>query len=83
MSDGFDYYWGNDTFMTTSWTYTVGKEYPLQYRQLGNVRRVLAESNDYLHEYLAVEHVQRTSMTFRTLNEAKAWVVACTMGEKP
>lgn len=80
---GFKYYWHTDTFMTTSWRYTVGKDDPLQYRQLGSVQRHLSDSEEHLHEYVAFENVQYTNMAFPTLEEAKAWVVACTMGEKP
>ena len=80
---GFKYYWSTDSFMTTSWPYTVGKDDPLQYRQLGSVQRELSHSEEHLHEYVAFENVQYTNMAFPTLAEAKAWVVACTMGEKP
>ena len=80
---GFRYYWHTDTFMTTSWRYTVGKDDPLQYRQLGSVQRHLSHSEEHLHEYVAFENVQYTNMAFPTLEEAKAWVVACTMGAKP
>lgn len=80
---GFKYQWTNDTFMTTSWTYTVTKEKPMQYWQLGTVRRAVTQSGEQIHEYVAFENVQHTNMSFPTLAEAKAWVVACTMGAKP
>ena len=80
---GFEYEWSSDSFMTTSWTYTVGKNNPLQFRLLGLVKRDLAESGPQLHHYVAFENVQHTNMAFPTLAEAKAWVVACTMGAKP
>ena len=82
---GYAYSWSADTFMTTSWTYHVKKDNPLQFRLLGIVRRELTtdENVERIHHYHAFENVQHTQMFFPTLEEAKAWVVACTMGAKP
>lgn len=77
------YSWSGDTFMTPSWTYHVTRHDPLQFRLLGIVKRDLTESGPQLHHYVAFENVQHTNMIFPTLAEAKAWVVACTMGAKP
>lgn len=80
---GFYYEWSADSFMTTSWTYHVMRHDPPYFKLLGIVKRGLAESGPQVHRYLAFENVQYTNMAFPTLEEAKAWVVACTMGEKP
>ena len=80
---GFKYEWSGDSFSTTNWTYTVGRVHPVQFRVLGIVKRDLTEEGLRLHHYVAFEDVQRTNMIFTTLDEAKAWVVACTMGAKP
>lgn len=80
---GFRYEWSTGHYDTTNWTYHVTKQYPLHWRLLGIVRRDLTESGPQLHHYVAFENVQHTNMVFPTLEEAKAWVVACTMGEKP
>lgn len=80
---GFYYAWETGHYSTTDWTYYVRKEHPLRFRVLGIVRRELSHSEEHLHEYTAFENAQRTNMVFPTLAEAKAWVVACTMGEKP
>jgi hypothetical protein len=69
--------------MTTSWTYHVTRHDPLHFKLLGLVKRDLAESGPQLHHYVAFENVQHTNMSFPTLAEAKAWVVACTMGALP
>ena len=77
------YAWSGDTFMTTNWTYHVTRHDPPYFKLLGIVKRVLAKSGPQVHHYVAFENVQHTNMSFPTLAEAKAWVVACTMGEKP
>lgn len=80
---GFEYEWSGDAYTTTQWSYHVIKRGRLAWRLLGVVRRDLSHSEEHLHEYTAFENVQHTNQVFPTLEEAKAWVVACTMGEKP
>lgn len=80
---GFYYAWETGRYSTTDWTYYVRKEHPLQFRVLGIVKRDLAMRGPRLHHYVAFENAQRTNRKFTNLEEAKAWVVACTMGEKP
>lgn len=80
---GFRYEWSTGHYDTTNWSYYVKKEHPLQFRVLGIVRRELSHSEEHLHEYTAFENAQHTNQAFTNLEEAKAWVVACTMGEKP
>lgn len=81
---GFKYQWSGDEFITTSWSYHVKNDKPLQFRLLGIIRRKLTTKQvERIHEYVAFENVQHTNMSFPTLAEAKAWVVACTMGAKP
>lgn len=80
---GFKYEWSGDEFTTTKWTYYVSREEPMQFRVLGVVKRDLAMRGPRLHHYVAFENAQHTNRKFTNLEEAKAWVVACTMGEKP
>ena len=83
MSDTFKYGWETGHYDTTKWTYYVSKEEPMQFRVLGGVKRFLSEKDDRVHYYIAFENAQRTNQVFNNLQEAMAWVVACTMGEKP
>lgn len=82
---GFRYEWSSIEFTTTNWSYHVKKDKPLQFRLLGLIRRELTtdENAERVHHYHAFENAQHTNMFFPTLAEAKAWVVACTMGAKP
>ena len=80
---GFKYGWESGHYDTTKWTYYVSKEEPMQFRTLGVVKKMLAEEGDRVYWYIAFENVQRTNQVFNNLQEAMAWVVACTMGEKP
>jgi len=75
--------WSGAEYDPQSWRYHVVREHPRQFRLLGIVKRDLTESGPKLHHYVAFENVQHTNMIFPTLAEAKAWVVACTMGAKP
>lgn len=81
---GFYYEWSTGHYDTTNWTYYVRKEHPLQFRLLGIVKRELNRKTiGATHCYVAFENAQHTNQMFDSMNEAKAWVVACTMGEKP
>jgi len=81
----FKYEWSSSEYLTTSWRYHVSRQDPLHFRILGLINRELTTDEDAerIHHYHAFENAQHTSMYFPTLDEAKAWVVACTMGAKP
>ena len=81
----FEYSWNTGHYDTTNWTYMVTRNGGLtQFRVLGIVKRELSRKiAGALHCYVAFENAQHTNQEFNDLNEAKAWVVACTMGEKP
>ena len=81
----FKYQWTTGHYDTTNWSYMVTRKGGLtQFRVLGIVKRELSRTvGGANHCYVAFENAQHTNQVFDSIHEAKAWVVACTMGEKP